>query len=35
MADPRNALLLWVLANRAVLFGLLILMYRRRIFLKV
>ena len=34
-ADPKNASLLYALANLVVLFGLLWWMYRRRIFLRV
>ena len=35
LADPKNASLLYALANLAVLFALLSWMYRRRIFLRV
>jgi len=35
VADPKNASLLYAIANLVVLFGLLAWMYRRRIFLRV
>ncbi len=35
LASPRNASLLWAVANLVVRFGILALMYRRRIFIKV